>query len=32
MNGLTLCREVRRRQFGHYVYLILLTAREDLAI
>ncbi|WP_142913229.1 response regulator, partial [Klebsiella pneumoniae] len=27
--GLTLCREVRRRQFGHYVYLILLTARED---
>ncbi len=24
-----LCREVRRRQFGHYVYLILLTARED---
>jgi sigma-B regulation protein RsbU (phosphoserine phosphatase) len=29
MNGLTLCREVRRRQFGHYVYLILLTARED---
>ncbi len=29
MNGLMLCREVRRRQFGHYVYLILLTARED---
>ncbi len=29
MNGLTLCREVRRRQFGHYVYLILLTAREN---
>lgn len=29
MNGLTLCREIRRRQFGRYVYLILLTARED---
>ena len=26
MDGLTLCREVRSRQFGHYVYLILLTA------
>lgn len=22
-------REIRRRQFGRYVYLILLTARED---
>ncbi|ELD3312322.1 PP2C family protein-serine/threonine phosphatase [Enterobacter hormaechei] len=29
MDGLTLCREVRSRQFGHYVYLILLTAREE---
>ena len=29
MDGLTLCREIRSRQFGHYVYLILLTARED---
>ena len=25
MNGLTLCREVRRRQFGHYVYLISVS-------
>lgn len=29
MDGLTLCREIRSRQFGHYVYVILLTARED---
>lgn len=29
MDGLTLCREIRCRQFGHYIYLILLTARED---
>lgn len=29
MDGLTLCREIRSRQFGRYVYLILLTARED---
>ncbi|WP_044181688.1 PP2C family protein-serine/threonine phosphatase [Phytobacter massiliensis] len=29
MDGLTLCREIRERQFGHYVYLILLTAREN---
>ncbi len=28
MDGLTLCREIRSRQFGHYVYVILLTARE----
>ncbi len=29
MDGLTLCREIRSRQFGHYTYLILLTAREN---
>jgi sigma-B regulation protein RsbU (phosphoserine phosphatase) len=29
MDGLTLCREIRNRQFGRYIYLILLTARED---
>lgn len=29
MDGLTLCREIRERQFGHYIYLILLTAREN---
>lgn len=29
MDGLTLCREIRSRQFDHYIYLILLTARED---
>ena len=28
MDGLSLCREIRSRQFGHYVYVILLTARE----
>jgi len=28
MDGLRLCREIRSRQFGHYVYVILLTARE----
>ena len=22
MNGMTLCREIRRRQFGRYVYVI----------
>ncbi|MER0127800.1 PP2C family protein-serine/threonine phosphatase [Franconibacter daqui] len=29
MDGLTLCRAIRERQFGHYVYIILLTARES---
>lgn len=29
MDGLTLCREIRSRQFGHYIYVILLTAREN---
>lgn len=29
MDGLTLCRAIRERQFGHYVYVILLTARES---
>lgn len=29
MDGLALCREIRERQFGHYIYLILLTAREN---
>lgn len=28
MDGLSLCREIRSRQFGYYVYVILLTARE----
>lgn len=29
MDGLALCRAIRERQFGHYIYLILLTAREN---
>ena len=29
MDGLTLCREIRDRQLDHYIYFILLTARED---
>ncbi len=29
MDGLTLCQTIRSRQFGHYVYIILLTAREN---
>jgi len=29
MDGLTLCREIRSRQIGHYIYVILLTAREN---
>ncbi|WP_205952911.1 PP2C family protein-serine/threonine phosphatase [Pantoea stewartii] len=29
MDGLTLCREIRGRQLGHYIYFILLTAREN---
>ena len=29
MDGLTLCQTIRNRQFGRYVYIILLTAREN---
>ncbi|AXF66991.1 fused response regulator/phosphatase [Leclercia sp. W17] len=29
MDGLTLCREIRSRQIGHYIYVILLTGREN---
>ena len=29
MDGLTLCRAIRERHFGHYIYVILLTARES---
>ncbi|WP_039058396.1 SpoIIE family protein phosphatase [Enterobacter sp. Bisph1] len=29
MDGLALCRAIRNIEFGHYVYLILLTARES---
>lgn len=29
MDGLTLCREIRSRQVGNYIYVILLTAREN---
>lgn len=28
MTGLELCREIRRHDFGHYVYVVLLTARR----
>lgn len=29
MDGLALCRAIRSIEYGHYVYLILLTARES---
>ncbi len=29
MDGIELCRTIRRTQFGRYVYCILLTARDD---
>ncbi|MGY5957130.1 SpoIIE family protein phosphatase [Kosakonia sp. BK9b] len=29
MDGLALCRAIRDIEYGHYVYLILLTARES---
>lgn len=29
IDGLELCRHVRSAQWGHYVYFILLTARDD---
>lgn len=29
MDGLALCRAIRNIEYGHYVYLILLTARES---
>ncbi len=29
MDGLQLCNELRSSDFGHYVYLILLTAKTD---
>lgn len=29
IDGLELCRRVRSAQWGHYVYFILLTARDD---
>ena len=28
MDGLALCREIRRAEFDHYIYVILLTVRE----
>ncbi len=29
MDGLQLCKQLRSSDFGHYVYLILLTAKSD---
>lgn len=29
MDGITLCQAIRNHQFGRYVYVILLTAREN---
>ncbi len=29
MNGLELCRRIREADFGRYVYIILLTAKDD---
>lgn len=29
MDGLALCKAIRSREWGHYVYVILLTAREN---
>jgi len=31
MNGLELCREIRRRRWASYVYVILLTIRSELS-
>ncbi len=31
MNGVDLCRQVRRRQLDQYVYIILLTSRHETA-
>ena len=31
MDGLDLCRKIRERQFGSYVYFILLTSRHTEA-
>ncbi|WP_245956760.1 PP2C family protein-serine/threonine phosphatase [Edaphovirga cremea] len=30
MNGVDLCRAIRSRDFGHYIYVILVTARQSL--
>lgn len=30
MDGVALCQAIRGRDFGHYVYLILLTARQSI--
>ena len=29
MDGLRLCRAIRERRFSHYVYIIMLSARDD---
>jgi len=31
MDGLALCRRIRSHQFPHYVYILLLTARDNLS-
>ncbi len=30
MDGVQLCRQIRQRDFGHYIYLILVTARQAI--
>lgn len=30
MDGVELCRQIRQRDFGHYLYLILVTARQAI--
>ena len=29
MNGLDLCRAIRTQQYSHYIYIIIVTAKED---
>jgi putative two-component system response regulator len=31
VDGVELCREIRSRDFGHYVFFVLLTSRDDSA-
>ncbi|OKP52646.1 response regulator [Serratia marcescens] len=30
MDGVALCRQIRQRDFGHYIYAILVTARQSI--
>ncbi len=30
MDGVALCHQIRQRDFGHYIYAILVTARQSI--